>query len=257
MNYLSVGFPYAGIWFCLHFFATMAIKSLGRPFDHIHSCKLKQLLFAGLMLKKININRKELPEIIQWWSLAATGSKPHFLMTTRFKEVRITMYLCPNPPSASLPICFPIVHSRRTSSLAVAAWFPTKFPHLCPSPASRLPACHLHHLSSFFPPAIFSSLGKSNTYRSISINLELRACMWVGWLLGREGQITLQVTRFANLQRDTIWNYFADLAKYIEDCQMFLKSVILIHWYFRALCAGRPFALWQTAMWVWCRDNEP
>lgn len=179
------------------------------------------------------------------------------------------MYLCPNPPSASVPISFPynqspIAHSPCTSSLAVATWFPPRSPSLCPSPASQLPVCHLHHLSSLFPQAIFCSLGKSSTYRSISTqeylySLGLCVRMQVGWLLGREGQSNY----FAGYalskpaKGHCIWKYLADLPKCIEICQMFLKSVILIHWCFRALYASRPFTPWQRATGVWCRNNEP
>lgn len=167
------------------------------------------------------------------------------------------MYLWPNPPFASLPICFhynhfPTVHSPCTFSLALA-----RSPSLCHSPASQLPACHLQHLS-LFPPEIPSSLGKSSIYRRISIRLELCVCTEVSWLLGREGENYCASHVLCKPGKETWFGHILLIyQKLTEICWMFLKPVILIHWCFRAIYAGRLFTSWQTATWVWCRDNEP
>lgn len=54
------------------------------------------------------------------------------------------MFVCPSPPSASLPICFqplPLCPQPCTSFLAAAVWSPTSTPasSLLPSPLSSLP----------------------------------------------------------------------------------------------------------------------
>lgn len=187
-------------------------------------------------------------------------------MTVWSKEVWITLYLCPYFPSAFLPICFPYNHSPLP--LHILSGCCSLVTHQNPQPllfsclsASRLP----------FAPSLFvipSSNILSGQKQHIQehfytgASLQPRAlCVRTSWLATRKGRARaiklLFQCAWKPAKGHNIWKHLADLPKCIETRQMFPKSVILIHWCFRALYARRPFTPWQTDTWVWCRDNEP